>query len=104
MIHEYNPINMLYHYFIQLHPNKFYYKTNLHIDKYEFLSYNRLNLYFYTNDIKSIFKIFNERHIITLMEPNVGEGGGGEIKKKGGRKKRKSKKRVNKKRKRTRKN
>ena len=122
MIHEYNPINMLYHYFIQLHPSEFkldylteYEKMHLVPEHYEFLSYDRLKKHFNSKELFKLFKKHNKKYGITLMEPNMGEGGGGggggggeegeEGEKKGGRKKqRKSKKRVNKKRKRTRKN
>ena len=84
MIHKYNPINMLYHYFIELNPSAFLLdhlteEEKLHIvpEVYDFLYYDRLKKYI---DIKKLIEIFKKRYEeckITFMKPNMGEGGGG---------------------------
>jgi hypothetical protein len=82
MIQDFNPINMLYHYFIQLHPSEFkldhlteYDKMNLIPEHYEFLYYDSLMNYFDSNKLIEIFKKYNEQYKITLTQATKKKGG-----------------------------
>lgn len=82
MIQDFNPINILYHYFIQLHPSEFkldhlteYDKMYLVPERYEFLYYDSLMNHFNINKLIEIFKKYNEQYKITLTQATKTKGG-----------------------------
>lgn len=71
---EFNPINMLYHYFIFLHPDNF---DSEYQEDYYFLNYNRLMQYFEIDEIMKVFHDANRTYKIVLPAETGKTGGGG---------------------------
>ena len=71
---EFNPVNMLYHYFINLHPYKVY--NSKYKEGYSFLNYAALMKYFNINEILKIFHDANSTYKIVLPA-RTGKTGGG---------------------------
>lgn len=73
---EFNAINMLYHYFIFLHPDNFD-SSITHPRNYSFLNYNRLMQYFEIDEIMKVFHDANRTYKIVLPAETGKTGGGG---------------------------
>jgi hypothetical protein len=73
---EFNGINMLYHYFIFLHPDNFD-SSITHPRNYSFLNYNRLMQYFEIDEIMKVFHDANRTYKIVLPAETGKTGGGG---------------------------
>jgi hypothetical protein len=71
---EYNPINMLYHYFINLHPYNF--DSSMYAEDYFFLNHNRLIKYFEIDEIVKVFHDANIKYKIRLPAETGKTGGG----------------------------